>query len=863
MSKIIKYSILASMLLFIYPVVVWAQVDGYVTDAETGEPLPFVNIFYKENTSVGTNTNLNGYYKISADGQGKTLVFSYMGFGRQEITVRKGNKRRLNVRLKPMSTQMKEVVIQTGRRKYNRKNNPAVTLMEKVIAAKDGNDLKENDFFSYTKYQRLTFAFNNVTQADLDSGIYRRLPALSRQAEYCPQTGKMIIPVTYNESVSKRYYRKCPKEDKEFLLGTNAQGLQDLFSSGEMTTTILKQVFSDVNVYDNTIYLLDRPFTSPTSKSGALTFYQYYLMDTLQIGTDSCIQVAFVPRNPRDFGFSGNLFVVKDSTYSIKRCVLNLPVQSSVNFVNNLVLEQDFEILSNGQHVLVRDNMIAEMGITQNNRNLMVKRMTSYSAFNFDSIPEHVFKQPEKLREGSYETDDEHFWTEYRTDSLSHGEANMRMMVQNILKRPGIKAVMFVARALIENYLETAPVGKTNYVDIGPVNTILSTNFIDKVRFRLSAQTTAHLNPHLFLKGYAAYGIADKKIKYRGEVEYSFLKKQYSANEFPKNSLAVSAGYDVMSSSDILSTRDKDNVFVSFKTQPVDHMMYVRDYAVRYEYEFMNSFSIKAQLRHAQQEPTAGRMLANPVGSLYYRTLSGRDVRLLKTSEATLALRFSPGEVIVNSKQKRHRVNNNSPIYTLSHTTGFKGILGADYRSNYSEVSLYHRIWFNSFGHLDLYLRAGAQWNQVPFPLLIMPAANNSYIITNNLFFMINNMEFISDRFASFELQWNLNGKLFNRIPLLRDLQWRELIGFRTYYGALTRKNNPLYHPGSDQLFEFPTRNGQQVSFAMGNVPYMELNVGIHNIFKILRIDYVRRLNYLDLPNVKKNGIRFSLEFSF
>ena len=863
MNGFIRYHFLISIFMLIFPIGVLAQIDGYVTDAETGEPLPFVNVYYKENTALGTNTNLKGYYKLSTENLGGTLVYSFLGFERQELLVKRGDRKRVNIKLKPVNTQMKEVVIQTDRRKYKRKNNPAVALMEKVIAAKDSVDLKENDYFQYTKYQRLTFAFNNVTQAQLDSGVYRRFPALAKQAEYCPQTGKMIIPVTYNESVSKRYYRKYPKEDKEFLLGTNAQGLQDLFSSGEMTTTVLKQVFSDVNVYDNTIYLLDRPFTSPTAKSGALTFYQYYLMDTLAIDGDSCIQLAFVPRNPRDFGFSGNLYVVKDSTYRLKRCVLNLPVQSSVNFVNNLVLEQDFETLSDGRHVLVRDNMYAELGVTQNNRSLMVKRMVSYSGYTFDSIPETVFYQPEKLREGSYETDDDHFWAEYRTDSLSHGEANMKVMVQNILKRPGIKAVMFVARALIENYLETAPVGKTNYVDIGPVNTILSTNFIEKFRARLSAQTTANLNPHLFLKGYVAYGVADKKIKYKGEVEYSFLKKQYSANEFPKNSLAFSTSYDVMSSSDILSTRDKDNVFVSFKTQPVDHMMYVRDYALRYEYEFTNSFGIKAQLRHAQQEPTAGNMLTNPIGSLYYRTLSGRDVRYLATTEATLALRYSPGEVIVNSKQKRHRVNNNSPIYTLNHTTGFKGVFGSDYRSNYTEMSLYYRIWFNSFGLLDIYTRAGAQWNRVPFPLLIMPAANNSYIITNNLFFMINNMEFISDRFASLELQWNLNGKLFNRIPLLRELQWRELIGFRTYYGTLTRKNNPQYQAGSDDLFEFPTRHGRPVSFVMGDVPYMELNVGIHNIFKILRIDYVRRLNYLDLPNVKKNGVRFSLEFSF
>ena len=141
--------------------------------------------------------------------------------------------------------------------------------------------------------------------------------------------------------------------------------------------------------------------------------------------------------------------------------------------------------------------------------------------------------------------------------------------------------------------------------------------------------------------------------------------------------------------SDALLPRDKDNVFVSMKTQTVDQMIYFRQYNVMYDYEFDNHFSISTRLRYMTQ---------NPTGSLFYRTLSGENVTELTQSEATLTLRYAPGEAFVTTKQRRHPVNNNAPIFTLMHTTGFKGLLGGDYESNYTEFSVYKRFWLNSFG---------------------------------------------------------------------------------------------------------------------------------------------------------------------
>lgn len=853
MTKVAQY-ILLTLLCVLSPLHVLSQIKGKVVDAETGEPVPYANVYYQKQKTIGTNTSLNGRYTLQSPPASDTIVFSFVGYKTHKLYVERGARKTINVTLEDLGKELDEVLVKPKKQRYRRKNNPAVELMEKVIAAKENHDLKQNEFYRYDKYQRITFGFNNITQEFVDSGFLRHYPTLVKQVEFCPQTQTRILPMTYNETASEHIFRKNPETSRDFIRGTHSEGITDLLRTGEIGTVMLQRFFTDVNIYDNSINLLERYFTSPLSSTTAISFYQYFIMDTVMIDNDSCIELSYVPQNPQDFGFSGRLWIINDGTYRVKRCLIHLPVRSSVNFISNLTIEQDFATLSNGQRILVKDNMIVEMGALKKFHNMFLKRTTSYTGFDFSPIPDEQFLEREQPREGTVVVEDDKFWQLHRTDSLTRSEATMPNMIRSIQNAKGYGWIMWIVRAFIENYVETAPPGKKNYVDFGPVNTIVSSNFIDKVRFRLSAQTTANLHPQLFLKGYVAYGIRDKKWKYLGEVEYSFLKKQYSQAEFPRNSITFSTRYDVMAPSDALLPTDKDNVFTSFKTQTVDQMAYFRHYNLRYVYEFDNNFSITTQLRHLTQ---------NPTGSLFYRTLAGSMVDELTQSEATLSLRYAPGEKTIVTKQRRKAVSHNYPVFTLLHTAGFKGILGGDYNSNYTEISASKRFWLNSYGRIDIYARAGAQWNRVPFPLLIMPAANNSYIIQRNMFNMINNMEFINDRFVSLDVQWDLSGKLLNRIPLIKRLKWREVIGFKALYGHLTDKNNPNMRPEANDLYEFPSRNGNTTSFVMGNTPYMELNVGLHNIFKILRVDYVRRLNYHNLPNVKKNGVRLSLQFDF
>lgn len=833
------------------------KIQGVVTDSLTNEPIPYASVYY-DGKGVGGITDADGRYSVETRQGWNKLTFSSVGYVNKVVTIIPGVTKTMNVKLRPDDIELQEVIVKPKREKYSRKNNPAVEMMKKVIAHKRNNKLDENDYYQYNKYQKITMALNDVTPEMLEKGMYKKMPFLKDQIELCEETSKFILPISVDETASQKIYRKHPKSEKNIIKGMSSSGVNELFATGDMLSTVLKDVFTDVNIYDDDIRLLQYPFISPISSSDAISFYKYYIMDTTYVDKDRCFHLTFVPNNSQDFGFTGHLYVLADSSYTVKKCTMNLPKKSGVNFVDNMDIIQEFEQLPNGEWVLKTDDMIVELTLMKIMQGFQIRRTTRYSDYAFDELPQQLFKRKgSEIKEADAMMRGEDFWNQYRQVPLTETESSMDMLVKRLEQMPGFKYVIFVLKAFIENFVETGTKDHPSKVDIGPVNTMISNNYIDGLRLRMSAQTTANLNPHLFFKGYYAYGFKDHRSKYMAEMEYSFNKKEYLPREFPKNSITLSYQYDVMSPTDKFLKTDKDNVFVSFKTSTVDQMSYVRNIALKYENETQYGLKTTVEVKHSKDEPTGG---------LAYITNDDKKTLIpeIQTMEASLAFRYAPGETYINTKQRRLPVSFDAPVFTLSHTTGFKGVFGGEYNYNLTEVGLYKRFWFSSWGKIDMFLKGGAQWNKVPFPLLIMPAANLSYILQRETFNLVNNMEFLNDRYASFDISWDLNGKIFNRIPLLKKLKWREAIGFKMLYGHLTDKNNPLKNPGDSELFLFPTRDGHPTSFVMNpKTPYMECSVGIHNIFKILHIDYVRRLNYLDNTGANKWGIRLMVMMTF
>lgn len=832
-------------------------ITGVVVEESTGDTIPFPSVQYKKE-KIATSGNTYGRFSIKRL-NGEKLTFSAVGYQELTILIGPNTPSEMKITLKTDTKQLKGVTVKTKRSKYSRKNNPAVELMKRVIAAKKRTDLANHDYYQFNKYQKITFAINDIKPTELENEKLKKKKWLINQIETCPYNNKLILPLSVDETVTRNIYRKDPKTEKSIIMGQSSSGVNDLIETGDILNNVLKDVFTDVDLYDDQIRLLQYPFTSPIGKD-AISFYRFYIVDTVYVDRDKCFHLQFLPNNQQDFGFRGEIWILADSTLHVKRCNLTLPKKSDVNFVDNLQIIQEYTRLPEGDWALTTDDMFVEMSIAKFLTKAIVIRTTRMSDYAFDELPDKLFKGKTKvLHESNAMMRDEAFWDKYRSVELTKSESSMDAFINNLSQQKAFKYIIFGVRAFIENFVETGSQNHPSKVDIGPINTMISSNFIDGVRTRISAQTTANLNPHWFLSGYYARGWDSRKNYYKGELTYSFNKKEYLPREFPKRTLTFTSTYDVCSPSDKFMHTDKDNVFTALKWTKVEKMMFYNRQQLSFEREEEWGFRTTISLKTEENEAC---------GDLFFKPLSmvGMEDAMtgqgkFRTTEARIELRYAPGETFINTKQRRLPVNLDAPVFTLSHTTGIKGFLGGDYDYNFTEASIYKRLWLNSWGKIDILAKGGIQWNKVPFPLLIMPAANLSYIISDETFNLINNMEFLNDRYASLDISWDLNGKIFNRIPLLKKLKWREWLGIKCLWGTLTDKNNPTLaaNAGDGMLMEFP-----EGSYIMDSKrPYIELIAGIHNIFKIIHIQYVHRLNYNHLPTATKNGVRLMMRLTF
>jgi hypothetical protein len=841
-----------SLLFALCALVTKAQFYGQVIDGATGEPIPYAAVKYI-GTSEGRSTDMDGNFVLPILDNYNKFEITYLGYKPVTVTVQRGREEiHSTIKMYSDDIMLGEVVVKKTKIHYKRKNNPAVDLMRKVIANKKLSDIKEKDYYHFDKYEKRVFSRN-----DLENTKDTLL------AEVCPETGKLIIPILVEETVSEENYRKNPKATKTTVHAKRNDGFQTMLSSGDMITNLVKDIFTDVDIYKDNVRLLQHPFISPISTSEAIGFYHYYIQDTLMVDDERCIDVVFLPNNTQDFGFAGHLYITDDKLNQVKRAVLNVPKRSGVNFVDNLMVIQDFMTLPTGERVVKVDNMIVELSGLYGALKFQGQRYTEYNNYSFAPITDQkAFKSPQMdLVMKDAEFRDSTYWASIRPVPLSKSEDNLGKAVDNISENLG-GFWKFLLTAVVENSVELTP--KPNKIDFIPLNSIVSYNDIDGMRYQGSLQTTGNLSPHLFVRGYGAYGTKDAKWKYKGEVEYSFNKKKYMAHEFPRRSITASYMYDDMSPVDKYSGTDKNNMYSSFKTSKVDQMMYVNDVKLNYLYETSGNASWSLALDHSKLTPT-GKLV-------YMRNGDGTKLPNIKTSDIKFGFRYAPGETFMNSKQQRLPVNHDAPVFTLEHTMGINGFLGGQYNYNITEATIFKRFWLpGACGYIDTYLKGGAQWNKVPFPMLFTPQSNLSYFVQFDgwSFNMLRNMEFLNDRYAALLINWNFGGKILNRVPLLKKMKLREYIGFKMLYGHLTDKNNPYIRTNDNELLRFPTRDGHPTSFVMGDKPYMELSVGISNIFKIITVQYVRRLSYNDMPDIyggdklHKDGVRFAIDFTF
>lgn len=816
---------------------------GLATDSITGEELPFISIQI-EGTLYGDETDIDGKFTINADPD-QNLIFNYLGYEKKVVQLKKYTMgKTIHVKMKPSDYQLAEVEV-TAKNSYSKKNNPAVDLIRRIIAEKKENRIENSKY-----YQRDTYEKTVLGLTDFSPKLSKTLGIsdIAQQSDTSILSGKTTLLISMKEKTMTQYYRQNPKDRKQVVTGRNNQGIDETVIGDGVIETFMTELFSEVDIYNNSVMIGFKPFVGPLSPM-APDFYKFFIKDTVAVDSTKYITLGFTPFNSANYSFMG--FVTIDSaTLAIKHVNIDIPRNTNINFIDGLHIEQNFTKNRDGVMELTDDKLVTELAAVRGTQSFYIQRHRTFSNYKFnqpnDSIMRSIVGNELVIREA--ETRDSTFWQAHRTDSLTLNESKMATLIGKLQKNVVVRSILWVVETLIKGYIRTDKVSK---FDIGPVYSMFSSSAIEGFRFKMCGETTANLHPQFFASGYMAYGFGDQRVKWGGTLEYSFNEKKYHPREFPVHSIAVSAESDIKTIGEQPAGTLSDNLFYSIKRMEVYNMMYYQRYKLTYTFESRYGFSIQPWALYETDEGAGSITFRKKIGEGKYESYD-----ILHNHELGIKLRYAPHEKIVQGRIYRFNIKNPHPVFEFTHQACFAGWLGAEYGYQKSEFKYLQRFFLNAFGRIDLYIKAGKVWTGgTAYPYLMMPNSNTSFTVMEESFSQVNPLEFVADNYASLDLALNTN-ILFNYIPGIKKLQLREVFGFKLFWGHLSPKNNPMYNT---DLLAFP-----EGTYAMDyRDPYMEFSVGIDNILKVLRVDYVRRLTQTNHSNIWVNGVRVSLNFQF
>lgn len=822
------------------------RVTGLISDSRTKETLPFVTVSFLGIT-IGTPSGNDGRYHLSTTNQALNKIrITFVGYKDQVIPVVPGKDQVINVKLVEETEELTEVDVKGGKKtRYRNKDNPAVELIRKVIENKEKNRPEAYNYVQYKEYDKVIFSLANVSNSIGDRKIFQKYKFVFDNRDTTSVPGVNLLPIFLEEKVSDYYYRKSPFKEKEKVLGEKTVDYGGSIDQ-EGLTALFKYLYNKVDIYESNINIITNNFLSPIAGS-APEFYKFFITDTITTEKgQKLVELSFTPRNLQDMLFEGKIYITLDGNYAVQRAQLGINKNINLNFVNSMRIDLNFEQNPDGRYHLSRSNTLADFGIAKSSKKgVFGSRTITYGNYLVNQPqPDSTYRselvenQSEEVRHRS-----DAFWQQNRLDTLSHIEANVYKNLDSLKNMPSFKRALNVATFIFAGYYDLGP------FEVGPSNAFYSFNPIEGLKLRVGGRTTTELSKRYYFETYAAYGTKDERWKY-------FLSGTYSLNDksiykFPQNYLRASFQRDTKIPGLNLQFVQQDNFFLSFKRGVNDKYLYNDIYRFDYVHEYENHFSYSFELRNWKQAPA---------GSLYFVNNTG-NIPNLTTTEAEVTLRYAPHEQFYQGKIYRVPVPSKYPILTLDYTQGIKDVFGSSYQYGNLRARVEKRVYLSQLGYADVSAEANRIFGQVPYPLLDIFAANQTYAYSLNSYNLMNFLEFVADRYETVRIDQHFQGFFFNKIPLFKKLKWREVASFKAAWGGLSQQNNPAYH---SSLYQFPVEsNGQPITYALNGAPYVEGSVGIENIFKLVRIDLVRRFDYLDHPNVSKFGVRGYITLNF
>jgi len=807
------------------------KVGGVIVD-EQNEPVPFANLIFT-GTTLGTVSDENGKFYIESENTYKELMISFIGYKKKTVQLKARNFN-LKIVLEEDSAGLDEVIVYSG--KVKKKGNPAIAILRKIWAKKRRNGIHLYKQYQYDKYEKIEFDINNIDDKFKKKKLFKGMEFIFDKVDTSSVTGKPYLPIFINEAKYKTYGRNKPtRKNREELVANKNSG----FDSNQQIIEFVKQLYVDYNIYDNYLKFFDKSFTSPLSRTGP-SVYNYVLTDSSYIENKWCYNIVFYPRRKNELTFKGD-FWVNDTTFAVKEIEMNATRSANINWVKEIYVAQEFDVLSDSVFLLKRDHMMSDFSLNKKDKSKGVygRRTTLFDNYNFVTTRDDKFynKRVDTYKEEIYNRPDD-YWKENRLEKLNDDEEGVYRMLDTLKTNRKFKQLYNLTSILASGYWEMF-----NGFDFGPIFSTFGSNDVEGTRIRIGGRTYFSQNDNWRLQGFAAYGFKDEKIKYGLSGKWLVDKR---------NRIILSAGYrkdveqvgvSLTTSNDVLSSNFNSTAF--FTRGENFRLTNLKFSNAAISLEPIKNLNIKLSGTYKTMESAAPDLF-----NIGYYDEKGFVHSDLNQAELEVSLRFTPGRKNVGFGVERSVSNNQKfPIVFLSYTKGLKGVMDSDFDFDKLQLFYSHRILMGGLGKLKYVIEVGKTFGEVPITLLDVVPGNQTLIMSARTFDLLDYYEFVTDQYATLHVEHNFNGRIFSRIPLLRKLNLREIIGARAVVGAISQKNIDL------NVFDL---NGKAPT-----KPYYEYHVGVGNIFKLIRVDLLYRGNYRSLPNATKFGIKAGINFYF
>lgn len=821
-----------TLLLFSIVSVAQTKVGGVIYD-EFGDTVPFANVVFP-NSGEGTISNDNGRFYLQSDNTFDTIVISFLGYETTTIQLEGKVNLDLSITLKSETAALDAVVVYSG--KTSKKNNPALDILRKVWENRRKNGLSQFKQYQYDKYEKLEFDMNTIDSAMMNSKLFRGMEFIFNYADTSAVTGKTYLPIFINESLATVYGDNELNKEKTNIKANKNSG----FSNNQTIIAFVKDLYADIDVYERYLKFFEKSFTSPVGKSGIDT-YNYILKDTAIVDGVEAYNIVYYPRRKGELTFKGDFWVAADS-YAIKEINLQATKSANVNWVKEIYIEQEFDVLNDSLFLITRDYFLSDFALNkkESSKGIYGKRTTLFDNYEFD-IP----KDPEfyKRRVNDYDPEiydrDEAYWDKNRLEKLNKDEKQIYTMLDTLKTNTKFKRLYNLGTILASGYYEF------DGFDVGPIFSIFGFNDVEGLRLRAGGRTFFSSNDMWRLEGYGAYGFRDDQFKYGIAGKWLLDRKSRLTISGGNRRDIEQLGASLTNTNDVLGRSLASSALVTAGNVTSLSSINLSTFAVSFEPKYNLEFRLGTSYRTIKS--------GNPdVFSLdYFDPESATGIATeTRQADASLSMTYTPGRKTSNYGVDRTLINGGAyPILFVNYTRGFKGVLDSDF--DFDKVQFYysHPFQFGPFGRLTARVEAGKTFGAVPLALLDVVPGNQTFFNIQGTFNTMNFYEFVSDQYITMHLNHNFNGRLFSRVPLLRELNLRELVGVRAVYGTISDENIAL--------------NASGLTYQAPEDIYWEYSAGIGNIFKVFRLDVSFRGGYNFLPDARRMAITGSFGFTF